>query len=434
MSFESKDLHFVQVLACSHDALVHDSRILRTADVLIDQGLSNSILILGDQESPEYRMIGEKIVKVARIEPRFPLLNAGNPYLYDEISKSGKMLKNPMVKVTIKCYRKYAYFKSMLTMILRDQPDVIWSNDYDTLKVSVVAKLLAPFKPLLVYDSHEFWSGSRYFLGKRGALRRLFISKLEKYLIQTNVDFVVSVNKEILDLISYGKPSYIIHNIPHHSVGDYNQNYFHNKYSLPADSKILLYLGGFSTGRGIEFLLCCSKQFDPNIKIVFMGYGSLKSYMTSYIQQNALGDRCFVHPAVLPDEVMKYIPAADIGLCLIEPICTSYYYALPNKFWEYVIGGIPMIASDLPSMSSLIHKYSLGTAVKSFDLKAFCGALDKLLSDYDSYKSNVISYSQGLLTKSREQYGILLKDIAHACEETYEESRITPRRVKMARV
>lgn len=423
MSVERKNPHFAQVLDREYERLVNDSRVLRTAHILSDQNLSNSILILGDETSPEYCMIEHEIVRVAKVESRLSFLNERNPYSTDKQSRPGRRFNGPITRRIVNCYFRFAAFRSMLAAILSEQPDAIWSNDYSTLKVSAVAKLLSPSKPILIYDSHELWAGSRDFLGNRKILSP-FVRKLEKYLIQHYVDFVVSVNREIAELISYGKPSYVIHNIPHYQVGAYNRNYFYDRYSLSLNSKILLYLGGFSTGRGIEFLLRASKEIDSDIKVVFMGYGPLKAYMTDYIRQNGLGDKCFVHPAVLPSEVMKYVPAAHIGLSLIEPICTSYYYALPNKFWEYVIGGLPLITSDLPSMSTLVRRHFIGTTMESFIPGEFRNALNKLLSDYDNYKSNVILYSRGLIARSKEQYSTLLRDVLRASQETWIKKKV----------
>jgi glycosyltransferase involved in cell wall biosynthesis len=63
------------------------------------------------------------------------------------------------------------------------------------------------------------------------------------------------------------------------------------------------------------------------------------------------------------NELLSYTASADIGCVLIENISRSYYYALPNKLFEYIAVGVPVLASKLPQMVQIIDEYGVGKYV-----------------------------------------------------------------------
>ena len=65
------------------------------------------------------------------------------------------------------------------------------------------------------------------------------------------------------------------------------------------------------------------------------------------------------------DQVTLYAASADLGIAPIENVCLSYYYCSPNKLFEYLLAGLPVIASDFPEMRHIIDKY--GDDFKKFN-------------------------------------------------------------------
>ena len=74
-------------------------------------------------------------------------------------------------------------------------------------------------------------------------------------------------------------------------------------------------------------------------------------------------DRIHFLGAVNHNELLTYTASADIGLALIENISISYYYALPNKLFEYIMAGVPILSSNLPQMKKVIDDYQVGKYV-----------------------------------------------------------------------
>ncbi|MDZ7765466.1 MAG: glycosyltransferase [Melioribacteraceae bacterium] len=96
---------------------------------------------------------------------------------------------------------------------------------------------------------------------------------------------------------------------------------------------------------------------------------------------------------------MNYTAAADVGVCLIENISISYYHALPNKLFEYIMAGIPVISSSLPQMKKIVEQYNVGVCVDLEKTTDVSNDLNEMLSDeskLETYKDNCKKAAQEL--------------------------------------
>lgn len=106
-----------------------------------------------------------------------------------------------------------------------------------------------------------------------------------------------------------------------------------------------------------------------------MGEGIL----TDEIKRNKkYGESVFVHPFVLGDVLLGYTSSADCGIAFIEDISLSDRYCLPNKLFEYIAAGLPVISSGLPDLKKFISTYKVGTAADSNDVEGFIQAFNNL--------------------------------------------------------
>ena len=125
----------------------------------------------------------------------------------------------------------------------------------------------------------------------------------------------------------------------------------------PEQSKIFIYIGSFSRGRGIELSVEAFTKKGISSHVVFLGYGEQKDRL---LELSELHGNLHVHDSVADEDVVAVTKSADIGLCLIENVSLSDYLCLPNKLFEYAFSGLPVLASDFPDMSSVINRYNLG--------------------------------------------------------------------------
>jgi glycosyltransferase involved in cell wall biosynthesis len=126
---------------------------------------------------------------------------------------------------------------------------------------------------------------------------------------------------------------------------------------------------------------------NNNAVAVFMGYGPLEKLIKSKAKNSK---KIFFLPAVPPNEVLKYTASADYGFSLIEDICLSYKYCLPNKLFEYLMAEIPVIVSNLPEQKKIVEKYKVGVVVRENTPEGLREAVGEILRlDRDELVRNI---------------------------------------------
>jgi len=68
-----------------------------------------------------------------------------------------------------------------------------------------------------------------------------------------------------------------------------------------------------------------------------------------------------------PIEAASFVSSANVALALIEPVCLSYAYALPNKLFQAVQAGLPIVVGRTPSLARLVTACGLGETVDERD-------------------------------------------------------------------
>jgi len=253
-----------------------------------------------------------------------------------------------------------------------EPPAVIHAHSLGALPVGVVAKWMtgAP----LIYDAHELETEA-YGIG---SLERRLSRWMESFLIK-RADSVVTVCDSIADWYEehYGvAPPAVVRNVPDWEFGlSSGSDALRRQLGIPVDALIFLYQGALSPGRGIHAAVQAFERLDPDRHLVLMGFGVLEDEIR---RVSAASDYVHFREAVPPHDLAEYTSSADIGLCLIEPVCLSNYFCLPNKLFEYIGSGIPVIASDLPEQRALIEAYDCGWVVGDDE-----EALGRLLASID---------------------------------------------------
>ena len=91
-------------------------------------------------------------------------------------------------------------------------------------------------------------------------------------------------------------------------------------------------------------------------------------------------ERIHYHESVSSKILNEYTCSANIGICLIEDLCLSYKFCLPNKFFEYAMAGLPILVSDLPEMRKLVEEYDCGVVCDSIFARWDCKGFEKIVS------------------------------------------------------
>jgi glycosyltransferase involved in cell wall biosynthesis len=155
---------------------------------------------------------------------------------------------------------------------------------------------------------------------------------------------------------------------------------FHDRFGLSAETAVVLYHGGLSPERGIEQLIAAMAQL-PRCVLVLMGYGALESRLPAMIAEHGLADRVRLLPPVPPGELLDWVAAADIAAMPIQASTLNHRLTTPNKLFEAMAAGVPVVASDLPGMSRIIAETGCGLTCDPADPSSIAAAIRRIVDD-----------------------------------------------------
>jgi glycosyltransferase involved in cell wall biosynthesis len=264
-----------------------------------------------------------------------------------------KLLRNSS-STPAKALRTIEWSWKVMRSLAKEPVACVNCHSLPVLPLCVLLKLAKRAK--LVYDTHELETET---VASHGVRKR--VQKVMERLLIRFVDETIVVNDAIAGWYEreYGLPRvWTVRNVPYNQGGEVSRtSILRDKFRIPADDLIFIYLGGVFHGRGIPLLLEAFSGIGPGRHVVFIGYGELVPLVQEYASRNT---NIHYHEAVPPDQVDAYARGADVGLSMIENVCLSYYLCLPNKLFEYVLSGVPVIVSDFPGMGAVIDEHECG--------------------------------------------------------------------------
>ncbi len=212
-------------------------------------------------------------------------------------------------------------------------------------------------------------------------LRRRLFATYERRLAQ-RCDAIITVNEGAADLLvrqlGCGRPS-VVMNVPSRGATRVApDDRIRAALGLPSTTGIVLYQGALLTERGIEQGLDAILQV-PDSALVLLGYGELLGAIRAAAAAPPHLGRVFTLPAVPPGDLLAWTAAADVMLIAIQGSTPNHRIATPNKLFEAMAAGIPVVVSDLPGMASIVRRVGCGLVVDGSDPGAIAAGLRQVL-------------------------------------------------------
>jgi glycosyltransferase involved in cell wall biosynthesis len=242
------------------------------------------------------------------------------------------------------------------------------ANDMDTLLPNYIATNCK--RALLAFDSHEIMSQVPEVVNRKN--RQKIWQWLEKKLIpHTTIRYTVCNSLANYYKQTIGVDFHVVRNVP-----------YRIKNELPKNSvkKIILYQGSINMGRGLELMLETMKYTD-NTTLVIAGDGYLLPNIKNLARLYKVNGKVVFTGRLTPDELRKVTVTASLGLSIEENMGLNYYYALPNKLFDYIQARIPVLVSDLPEMAAIVRDYNIGEVVVSRNAEAIAQQITGMLND-----------------------------------------------------
>ncbi len=257
--------------------------------------------------------------------------------------------------------------------------DIFHANDLDTLPANFMASLIRR-KPL-VYDSHELFTEVPELAG-RPVIRKTW--EIIEKLIFRRLRYIITVNSSIAREYEkkYRKKIIVIRNLPfkYHP----GNNLTSLNFGLPEDQKLIILQGaGINKDRGAEEAVEAMQYID-NAVLVIAGKGDAVEGLKERVTNSSLASRVFFIPAMPYERLMKLTSLCDCGLSVDKDSNLNYRYSLPNKLFDYIMAGIPVVVSDLPELRKIVEKYGVGLIIEDFSPKGIAEKINLILSDRDT--------------------------------------------------
>jgi glycosyltransferase involved in cell wall biosynthesis len=245
--------------------------------------------------------------------------------------------------------------------------------------------MLATFfkKQTYIYDAHEYFAGLT--LVQNRMLRRLTWLPFEKWIVNKSTG-VLTVSEPIVEqyLKRYPKLKKItvIRNLPClQSV----QTHLPETQQIHYQQRVICFFGYFMEGRGLVNLLHAIKEI-PGVLLLLAGEGEIKQTLVALAETLKIDHRVHFRPFIPNKDLISFISQAYIGVSLLEPISDNHRYALPNKLFECMMAGLPILASDIETHRYYIETYDVGMVVDATSPSSIRDGIMHMLQDQKQWE------------------------------------------------
>ena len=276
---------------------------------------------------------------------------------------------------------------------LKYSPHVIYANDLDTLLCGYMFK--ANHNLPLIFDAHEIYP-EQLPSHMRSNIWHKFYTKLEKELVRhTDKRLTVCDALGVYFEKEYGsKPFLTIRNCP--SIAYLPPESILKRRNKP---RKIIYHGAYFPYRGLEEVIQASGTVE-NAIFVLRGIGNHQTALKELVHKLKMEHRVIFEEPVSIDRLVETASLCDIGLNPFISVCLNTKFALPNKFFEYMMAGLALVSADLVEMRNLTHKHQLGLLYNSIDTDQLAGILNELIA----HPEKIECYRSNAYFKAKEEF------------------------------
>lgn len=274
--------------------------------------------------------------------------------------------------------------------------DVLHAHDVDMLGVAsrAVARARARGREVkFVYDAHEFVAG----LSQSGSRTRRVIAAWadhEKEFV-AEADRMVTVSPTMADALVER------YRLPHRPAVVINTPVVDGSRQAPSlreragvgdDVRLVVYAGVLTTARGLHTAIDSLAHLPEDVHLAVVCVPNNSTWFVRQLkagtERDGIGHRVhFVNP-VHPGQVVDYLREADIG-CFPGLRFRSHEVTLPNKLFEYLYAGLPLVVSDLTAQAALVRENGVGEVFAVENPADMARAVSAVLDDLDTYRKAV---------------------------------------------
>lgn len=288
--------------------------------------------------------------------------------------------------------------------LLLRKSHLVYANDLDTLLPNYLISKIKGSD--IVYDSHELFCEVPELL-EHPRKRRTW-KRLERWIFP-KLHKIITVNQSIANIYGheYEKHLSVVRNIPR--IRSKTKVLSKEELGLPLDKKIIILQGaGINMQRGAEEAVE-AMQYVKNAVLLIVGSGDVIDQLKEMRAELGLEDKVIITGKVPYDKLAQYTQNADLGLSLDKDTNLNYRFSLPNKLFDYIHAGIPVLVSNLVEIARIVNDYNIGGIIKTHEPKYIAQQLNLIFSNpkkQATWRKNLIK-AQKELTWETEEKGLI---------------------------
>lgn len=293
---------------------------------------------------------------------------------------------------------KFATHCALFLEAVKQDAQIYHAHDFNVLLTTWLA---ARFRTAhVIYDAHEITTARE---GYRAS--RLFVRLIEGILVH-RVDAMITTNRTRADFFQkeYGiQPPLVLQNRCKLQSSRHS-NILRETLGLDDSLPIVLYQGGIQNGRGMRHLVQVAERVE-DANFIFLGSGRQESTIREMIATKHLDRRVFMVPMVPLEKLPLYTASADVGMQILRNTCLNHYTTESNKMFEYLMAGLPVVASNFPELRRIIEEYEVGLLVDPEDVDGIADAVKRLIADrslYQRFRKNALAAARTLSWEEQE--------------------------------
>lgn len=256
----------------------------------------------------------------------------------------------------------------LLTWLLFQHTDAFCAIDLDTIMPILFVSALRHKRR--IYDAHELFT-EQVEITSRPAIHKVWLS-IEKFAVPKFANGY-TVNQFIADEFNrrYKVQYEIVRNMPLYT-GDI-------AFPPTNTEKFIIYQGAVNEGRCFETLIPAMQQV--NAKLVICGEGNFFTQVKQLIAQYNVSNKVELKGYVLPADLKAITPQARVAVTLFEKTGLNQYYSLGNRFFDYIMAGVPQVCVAYPEYKAINDVYNVALLIDDTNAETIAAALNKLLTD-----------------------------------------------------
>ncbi len=324
---------------------------------------------------------------------------------FPEIETRNNLFIQRIFSPEIYKFRNNKLLQSLAEIICKTDFDILHCHDRVMLHLGIIIKRRQPTAKL-IYESRELFHQWPLHVTAPGFvlwLKSWIVRKLEIRKEKNDgrkADYLITVNQSIAAILQtyfqLKSKAVVTRNIPRYEAVIKKGDYLRNKFSVHTSDKIVVYIGGHLYRNSLRMEQALEEiAITPNVTVVIItGDDSHSQWFKNFVKENNWSN-VFFHPLIPINQITSVLSGCDVGIVTAwNKKDLSYWLALDNKLFSYIMAEIPILASAQPEYKKIVEENNVGVCVDPEIPGAFAKGLKQILMQSDNFRTELMKAKQ----------------------------------------